>query len=237
MGSGKTLICLALIRSTLHHKTQPPTNTAIPYHVITIKGLHDRLASDTATDADRSLIQLHSDLRFGLDHYKKNARHKDRANYRVPFYYINFTDPEGRGIRSGTGGRRIYLSNATLIIVPSILMPQWTEEIDKHMDSSTLNAIVIQDKSELWAFEKLPLNQIFSPHVSSPGLPYLCAHGDILQIVLIAAECECTLYGPSSYLPTLGLMTRQGEREAREGSLVRPSSTMRNIRWKRLILG
>jgi SNF2 family DNA or RNA helicase len=54
----------------------------------------------------------------------------------------------------------MYLSNATLVVVPSILMPQWKEEIEKHLIAEEVTVKILQGKTELWEFEQLPMQTL-----------------------------------------------------------------------------
>jgi SNF2 family DNA or RNA helicase len=116
MGCGKTLMCLALIRSTMHHKTQPPgesetLSTLGPYH--------------------------------------------------LPYYHADLSTTSRRGSRlQSTATELMYLSNATLVVVPSILMPQWKEEIEKHLIAEEVTVKILQGKTELWEFEQLPMQTL-----------------------------------------------------------------------------
>jgi hypothetical protein len=165
MGSGKTLICLALIRSTLHQETQPPLDSPLHSVVTTLERVHDR-----ATSEDLELLQNYSDLKYDITQYEDLKQNKNDLVH-LPFYYATELDSlsrrESRSSRTA-GGKRMYLSNATLVVVPSILMPQWKEEISKHLED-TLEIVVLQDKKEMWAFEKLALRDIVKPDVSHSG--------------------------------------------------------------------
>lgn len=54
----------------------------------------------------------------------------------IPFYHVNEREPStASGRRRSTpikGPRRIYLTTATLVIVPRSLVVQWQTEIQKH---------------------------------------------------------------------------------------------------------
>jgi hypothetical protein len=82
---------------------------------------------------------------------------KDRGLWRVyryntPFYH-HYEEDNGLSVRPSRTGRAgkgppktIFLSHATLVVVPANLMHQWANEMNKHCDASLRRYIVRDEK-------------------------------------------------------------------------------------------
>ncbi|KAI9730642.1 MAG: hypothetical protein M1818_008124 [Claussenomyces sp. TS43310] len=147
MGLGKTLICLALILATREYSSQIPAE----YSVGTIPSrkkvgsLLDMCAATvgrTGTPWKRGLGDWEED---GSEY----SRCTDAIRREIGHYYIP-GPPAKRVIRRPieTPPRKILLSTATLVVVPSNLVRQWEREIEKH--TTGLKVLVMKDpKKEL----------------------------------------------------------------------------------------
>ncbi|WWC90504.1 uncharacterized protein L201_005440 [Kwoniella dendrophila CBS 6074] len=175
MGTGKTLMCLSLITSTLHQPTLPPPNNIDLSPIIT------DLAERTYPFASNS------DLR-ALTGYPK---HKTKLEFpslvelcsnviatnipsavndpnvldifrplleRKLFYCTLPPDDEcARYSKKKTADqavKKVYLAKGTLVIVPQILIHQWQSEIDSHLEENALK-VYNATNDELPSIEEL----------------------------------------------------------------------------------
>ncbi|KAK4197788.1 P-loop containing nucleoside triphosphate hydrolase protein [Triangularia verruculosa] len=133
MGSGKTLICLSLILATKHIPTQTPEMLCpeAPSFRPRVGSLMDMAA---ACITKHSIPWKHffgSDASSGLEYANCFAAIKrNPGSYHKP-------PPVGpRSVRqrgaAETSSRRIFHSNASLVLVPLNLLQQWKQEIAKH---------------------------------------------------------------------------------------------------------
>jgi SNF2 family DNA or RNA helicase len=142
MGLGKTLICLALILATRDIPAQIPVEYsvgAIPVRESTgsLKDMAAATVGRTATPWKNHF----SDLQGGYTHdqcveaIKKNAGH----------YFLPIRVPR-RESRNPVviSPRKIWLTAATLVIVPANLVKQWCHEIKKH--TTSLKCLVMDNK-------------------------------------------------------------------------------------------
>ena len=60
------------------------------------------------------------------------------------------------------GAKRVYLANTTLIVVPGILVQQWKDEMEKHIETDKLKVLEVT-KDEL-----PPIQDLLSYDVSLP---------------------------------------------------------------------
>ena len=165
MGVGKTLMCLALITATLHQPTRPPRvtlddNTPLTRHTLQTYPFPRYALAREAMSASStqihlpSLVDLCSNILVGKDHSALRSEYAPQAlvdRLREPtFYYV--TPMEDDCVREA---KRKYLKNftetfdlahTTLVVVPSILIGQWKDEIDKHVVEGTLRVLEIRGK-------------------------------------------------------------------------------------------
>lgn len=70
----------------------------------------------------------------------------------IPFYHHYDTEPTDNGRfkrrRGAAGPRTMYLTSATLIVVPSNLISQWDREIHKHCERE-LRVLILRSRSKL----------------------------------------------------------------------------------------
>ncbi|KAL6886534.1 P-loop containing nucleoside triphosphate hydrolase protein [Trichoderma longibrachiatum] len=136
MGSGKTVICLALILATMHLPTSPPDFYKAGEPPIRRKIAS--LADMAASCATRHAVPWKSHFEAWRSHYGYEFSHCHDAISRNPGHYFLPAPEPGRSSRSRTTCRlppeRIYLSQASVIIVPNNLVAQWKHEIQKHTE-------------------------------------------------------------------------------------------------------
>ena len=180
LGTGKTVMMLSLILATLdqlsspeeafHEQRTPMTPVALR-HFQTPDAIAERskLAMDKVlrNTGIPSLVELMLHrcrvqpetlaLRENQEQLKQqNLWRPLRAN--VPFYLS--TDPPkdvGYGAARGSSGsapRVMYLTTATLVVVPDNLELQWHNEINKHTTGGILRVLTVQ-KKELPSAPKL----------------------------------------------------------------------------------
>ncbi|KAF5017638.1 hypothetical protein F66182_10412 [Fusarium sp. NRRL 66182] len=144
MGSGKTIICLALILATKALPTQPPEHYRAG-NVPTRKCLAP-LAEMAASCATRHSIPW----RPYFDDYKAQSGEDYercvKALERNPGYYFLPAPQPRRAARLNSQctelpSKRLYLSNGSLVIVPANLLAQWKQEIRKHTDGLKVLAV------------------------------------------------------------------------------------------------
>lgn len=160
MGTGKTLMCLALILSTLHQPTQPPPheldlspivtqNMLDTYPFPSIQAVRDQCMPETMNgfQALPSLSQLCANLLACRDRSADLAfdnRISTLINQNT--FYLKYP-PDTSWMRNARAtsirriSKRIYLSNTTLVIVPPILVDQWLQEIEKHTEPGALKVL------------------------------------------------------------------------------------------------
>lgn len=178
LGTGKTVIILALILATIHQISSPEESIMDDRHVMTplsfryfpsaectstrkrfFRGKEDtfdsqscclpsfvelllhrkRTTPDTSIPNTATVQGLLSHERHMEIVSKVEQIHLDQLlQATTPFYYHYEGEPttNERTQRKGTdpGPRRVYLTSATLIIVPANLLGQWGREIQKHVE-------------------------------------------------------------------------------------------------------
>ncbi|KAH7634143.1 hypothetical protein SMAC4_00304 [Sordaria macrospora] len=136
MGSGKTLICLALILATKHIPTQVPDlyRGADPIVRRKVASLMDMAAAVLTRSGAPWKDILGFDDTQGHDQIRYDAALK--AVRRNPGWYRIPQPVSERAIRRRsmveTCDQGVYLSHTSLIIVPPNLVTHWEQEIEKH---------------------------------------------------------------------------------------------------------
>ncbi|KAF9956181.1 hypothetical protein BGZ72_002962 [Mortierella alpina] len=166
MGTGKTCLCIALILQTLHQFSLPPSiNTRlhselypyVPSQIISLQDGDDYVAAPELVLPAGSEIPSLRDL--AATSVKLNGIEYRRAHDFISpttmtmledisvYYYEEETGVRKRTSRSKQGitedPPEIYLSSATLVIVPSNLTDQWLNEINKHTEDFALKTLEI----------------------------------------------------------------------------------------------
>lgn len=136
MGSGKTIICLALILATRHLPTPAPEifeagDAPVRKKVTSLADMAASCATRNAV-AWKPYFELYQE-QLGYE-YSRCAE----VLLRNPGYYL-LPAPEPRRCRRNRNyhsepPRRVYLSSASIVIVPNNLVAQWKQEICKHTD-------------------------------------------------------------------------------------------------------
>ncbi|KAI1137869.1 P-loop containing nucleoside triphosphate hydrolase protein [Hypoxylon sp. FL0543] len=151
MGTGKTLICLALILCTKGEHTRVPE----PFVAETLPRTQKASLMDMAAAAvnkysvpwkayfDRREAQRGEYFRYCIDAL---TAPENRALYKVR---NTFVEPRrsNRTTPNIVPPKEVYLSYATLVIVPNNLVKQWQNEISKH--TSGLNVLVLVEKQPI----------------------------------------------------------------------------------------
>ncbi|KAK0730276.1 SNF2 family N-terminal domain-containing protein [Lasiosphaeris hirsuta] len=155
MGSGKTLVCLALILATKSLPSKIPDiyRPASPNVRARIGSLADMAAACiTANSVPWKQVFLSETRRDPESEYTNCIR----AIRRNPgFYYL----PRPIGRRSsrkkdeGIPLRKVYLSHTSLVIAPPNLVQQWRQEINKH--TQNLSVLVVTRGQDLPKVETL----------------------------------------------------------------------------------
>ncbi|KAK3362536.1 P-loop containing nucleoside triphosphate hydrolase protein [Lasiosphaeria hispida] len=155
MGSGKTLICLALILATKNLPSRIPDiyQPTSPKVRARIGSLADMAAACiNANSVPWKQVFLSENPRDLELEYTNCIRVLQRN---PGFYYL----PRPRGRRSarkkdeGIPPRKVYLSHTSLIIVPPNLVQQWRQEINKH--TRNLSVLVVTCGQDLPKTETL----------------------------------------------------------------------------------
>lgn len=196
MGTGKTLVCLALIVATLSSPPRVPTDTidispptndhsthSFPfpaYHAI-------RQANDLPQSREfPSLVDLCTGVLSRTDLSAKSYPYLPPDIGPIlsqPLYYIIYSseDPDDpcsrqakRSIMPKQGVRGMYLAKGTLVIVPEILIEQWKFEVEKHVEQGVLRILEI-GKEDVPPVKKLLEYDIILMDVTSV---YLCCWGN-----------------------------------------------------------
>lgn len=162
MGSGKTIICLALIVLTLRQPCKPPTNRSVT-PISTTYGLdhvpfevnYTASISPESTYKPRlpSLAQLAAnvvikELSPAWKHFDLTGRPAELL--REPTFYYNLPGDARDAKRSAVVAEpahpvKIFLAHTTLVVVPQLILSQWVAEIAKHVKPVVLEVLVIQD--------------------------------------------------------------------------------------------
>ncbi|KAL6873119.1 P-loop containing nucleoside triphosphate hydrolase protein [Trichoderma novae-zelandiae] len=155
MGSGKTVICLALMLATMHLPTSPPDfyKAGEPPTRRRIASLADMAASC----ATRHAVPWKSHFEAWRNHYGYEFSHCNDALSRNPGHYFLPAPEPRRGSRYKTTchvpPKKVYLSQASVVIVPNNLVAQWKQEIQKHTEG--LKVLVLGKQTETPSREEI----------------------------------------------------------------------------------
>ncbi|KAI0841110.1 P-loop containing nucleoside triphosphate hydrolase protein [Hypoxylon sp. FL0890] len=151
MGTGKTLICLALILCTKSEPTKVPE----PF----VSETPPRTKKASLMDMAAAAVNKHSvSWKAYFDAYASQFGHNYRycidaltAPENRALYKVHNTLVEPRRSNRTTPNivppKEVYLSYATLVIVPNNLIKQWQDEISKH--TTGLNVLVLVEKQSI----------------------------------------------------------------------------------------
>lgn len=138
MGAGKTLICLALIAATKH---KPASIPELYQGTITVRSKVGSLMDMAAAVATKNACPWGSyiDPRF---EYCMKAIQRNPGCYYLPRPVSRRMSRQPRGsVPPITAPYKIYLSHATLVIVPNNLLKQWLQEISKHTQGLRVHVV------------------------------------------------------------------------------------------------
>ncbi|KAH9904217.1 P-loop containing nucleoside triphosphate hydrolase protein [Xylariomycetidae sp. FL2044] len=151
MGTGKTLMCLALILATRRHPAAAPA----PFTAQT-RSRHGvgSLMDMAAASANRNSVPWEPWFEAYEDQhhlYFERCKQALSAPEHMAFYQYSKTLVEprrtGRHAPRLEPSTRVYLSSTTLIIVPNNLVKQWENEIEKH--TTGLKVLVMEKDKEM----------------------------------------------------------------------------------------
>ncbi|KAB5581049.1 P-loop containing nucleoside triphosphate hydrolase protein [Coniochaeta sp. 2T2.1] len=141
MGAGKTLICIALILATKHQTSQVPE---IYQGDVIRRPKIGSLADMAAAHINKRSLPWKP--WFGPDgHYEFDYQNCRKYLQRNPGYYYMPRPERRKTTRQPVAPlpqRKVYLSYATLVIVPGNLIQQWKQEIAKHTVPGSLRLLV-----------------------------------------------------------------------------------------------
>lgn len=165
MGSGKTCECLALILISLDQTPcnpalEPVTNLRLPAPSSSHSGVRSLLDIAAAAVQDHSVPFRWQDLSQSCsDHLEAH-----KPSYIIPLPQVrtrarrHLQDGFDRAKEAidSRPGTRIWLSHATLIVVPDTLVSQWRHEINKHVQSDVLRVLVIASTRSRKVKDQIP---------------------------------------------------------------------------------
>lgn len=170
MGAGKTLICLALILATKHQTSQvPEIRRGRQVTRRKVGSLADMAAAAITMNALPWKPWFGTNGHYELDY--KNCREYLQRN--PGYYYMPMPEPTKVTRRPVAAGpdRKVYLSYATLVVVPGNLIEQWKVEVAKHTVPGSLRMEVITGKKKVPPAEELiEVDIILFSHNSFQGL-------------------------------------------------------------------
>ncbi|KAG0300702.1 hypothetical protein BGZ98_008968 [Dissophora globulifera] len=168
MGTGKSCICIALIMSTLHRPSHPPSietelychldSETSPQTVIIQEGFGSKdlvikAPSDaqfpTLRDLAAASVKLNGiDYTALTDHigiYVQELLDNSTVHYIDANTTGRTTKARTKQFKMVQAETEVFLSSSTLVIVPANLMDQWCNEVNKHTDDFALSLFRIQD--------------------------------------------------------------------------------------------
>ncbi|OIW35656.1 hypothetical protein CONLIGDRAFT_567960 [Coniochaeta ligniaria NRRL 30616] len=153
MGAGKTLICLALILATKYQTSQIPEIYRESQVVKRPKvvSLADMAAASITKNALPWKPWFGTDGHIDYENCREYIR-RHPGHYHVP---RPGRPKYTRQIVTPLPARKVYLSYATLVIVPGNLVQQWKQELAKHTVPGSLRTLVISGKQVLPPVEEL----------------------------------------------------------------------------------
>lgn len=168
MGVGKTLMCLALVLASRHQPVRPPAGFGISD--VTSDAALLWPTADAA--ALRAALALHGQelpvaggtpslASLCAEVLAREAPHAARI-HQVPegsralldrnCVYYRFPPP----VRLPRGAKRVpfvpaertLLANTTLVVVPQILVGQWVQQIQEHVEPGAIEYLILQDAKD-----------------------------------------------------------------------------------------
>ncbi len=172
-------MCLSLILSTLHQPCMPPAGALDCSEAITYHALHTwpferyrTLRQSANIDEDEVLLVRPTLLSLCTDLLARNdptavvaSGVRAAVNLDRRCVYLE-TPPEPPLMRrarkryADPPARQVWLANTTIVVVPAILVQQWREEIDKHIEPGALQTLIIGRKDPMPTTQKLMQHDI-----------------------------------------------------------------------------
>ncbi|KAI0313126.1 SNF2 family N-terminal domain-containing protein [Amylostereum chailletii] len=246
MGTGKTIMILALILSTRYQLPTPEESFTDPRPVMTPISFSHFPQAEFAATRKRALNEhevphrstFPSLVEFMLHYcrtsdlnYRDSERQQSLEDHRlteplrlnVPFYlhYDENSPPTMRRPRKPIAStpRVVYLTSATLVVVPPNLLSQWTTEIHKHCQPD-LRFLVVKSQDKF------------------PHAPMLATDYDVVLTTHARFAAEEGGFDAAA-LRTLTLCSCPGYNTTRVPNCTcspRNVSPLAQIRWKRLVI-
>lgn len=166
MGTGKTLMCLSSILATLHQPTQPPPyeidlSPIVTQHMLDtypfpnvqairdrcwpegVKHVEDSLALPSLAQTCANMLACRDQ---SVDIESSHVKNQLSTLIKQKTFYLKYPADTSwmRNVRAASTqstAERIYLANSTLVVVPPILVDQWMQEIDKHVEADALRVL------------------------------------------------------------------------------------------------
>ncbi|WVQ95089.1 hypothetical protein IAU59_002183 [Kwoniella sp. CBS 9459] len=164
MGTGKTLMCLSLIVSTLHQPTLPPDNSFDMSQITTdvaertypfaanadLRQLTGYPRSETRLVLP-SLVDLAANILVVHDPSARRTHNLpppiESVLDRKTFYCtLPIDDDCARAARRRSSSNtvsKLYLAKGTLVVVPGILLEQWKSEVSKHLHDGAVRVLAV----------------------------------------------------------------------------------------------
>ncbi|KAF9449589.1 hypothetical protein P691DRAFT_702942 [Macrolepiota fuliginosa MF-IS2] len=262
LGTGKTVMVLGLILSTLNQLPSPPETVAVPPVILTALAfkyfpsgpyaaarraiLFGNPIADPSSSQVPSLVELmlhyartkpfpdipssrtpkgwkKFERRVELENKFEMTSLNNLLQKNVPFYPHSpeeTDDSRSYRRRIAVPPRIMYLSAATLVVVPPNLLSQWDREINKHCER-LLRVLVLRSGT------KMPSARVLASDYDIILMTYNrytaeAAHKDISKLHTLPA-CTCPDI-PGSRIPDCKCPTPQGV------------SPLLQVRWKRLVI-
>ncbi|KAI3331955.1 hypothetical protein HD806DRAFT_175594 [Xylariaceae sp. AK1471] len=162
MGTGKTLICLALILSTKSEPSKPPdpfiAETPPRRNIGSLMDMAAAAANKNSIAWKPYFEACASQLGYEYQHcIRALTRPENRALYKVKNTLVE-PRRSSRIAPRVVPSKEVFLSHSTLVIVPSNLVKQWQNEIKKH--TAGLNVLTLINKDPIPSITELLLYDV-----------------------------------------------------------------------------
>lgn len=162
MGTGKTVILISLIVSTMDHLSRPPRKPNSGHEQEALTSWSQDI---TASGAFPSLVDIAChrirttrppfDWRRMASSLPPGIKQKLGETSFLPFY-LESIEPESRRLTrtqhvdcGAKKSMRIFLTNATLLLLPKMLTLQWRTELTKHLKPEVLRVLFVQKETSI----------------------------------------------------------------------------------------